>query len=136
MRYLLDTNACIALLNKTSRPLMARIRRHEPADIGLPAPVAYELYYGAWKSWQTSRNLDLLDRMGFEIVPFDASDARVAGAVRSRLEAIGCPIGPYDLLIAGQALARGLVLVTANSREFRRVEGLHCEDWSSPDTDP
>ena len=136
MRYLLDTNACIALLNKTSRPLMARVRRHEPADIGLPAPVAYELYYGAWKSRQTSRNLDLLDRMGFEIVPFDASDARVAGAVRSRLEAIGRPIGPYDLLIAGQALARGLVLVTANSREFRRVEGLHCEDWSSPDAGP
>ena len=136
MRYLLDTNACIALLNKTSRPLMARVRRHEPADIGLPALVAYELYYGAWKPRQTIRNLDLLDRMGFEIVPFDASDARVAGAVRSRLEAIGRPIGPYDLLIAGQALARGLVLVTANSREFRRVEDLHCEDWSSPDAGP
>ncbi len=133
MRYLLDTNACIALLNKTSRPLAARVRRHAPADIGLPAPVAYELYYGAWKSRQTSRNLDLLDRMGFEIVPFDASDARVAGAIRSRLEAVGRPIGPYDLLIAGQALARGLVLVTANNREFRRIEDLHCEDWSSPE---
>lgn len=133
MRYLLDTNACIALLNKTSRPLTARVRRHEPADIGLPAPVAYELYYGAWKSRQTSRNLDLLDRMGFEIVPFDASDARMAGAIRSRLESIGRPIGPYDLLIAGQALARGLVLVTANNREFRRIEDLHCEDWTSPE---
>ena len=136
MRYLLDTNACIALLNKTSRPLVARVRRHEPADIGLPAPVAYELYYGAWKSRQTSRNLDLLDRIAFEIVPFDASDARMAGAVRSRLEAIGRPIGPYDLLIAGQALARGLVLVTANHREFMRVEDLDCEDWSSPDAGP
>ena len=71
--------------------------------------------------------------MGFEIVPFDASDARVARAVRSRLEAIGRPIGPYDLSIAGQALARGLVLVTADSRGFRRVEDLHCEDWSSPE---
>ena len=133
MRYLLDTNACIALLNKTSRPLAARVRRHAPVDIGLPAPVAYELYYGAWKSRQTSRNLDLLDRMGFEIVPFDASDARVAGAIRSQLEAVGRPIGPYDLLIAGQALARGLVLVTANNREFRRIEDLHCEDWSRPE---
>ena len=136
MRYLLDTNACIALLNKTSRPLTARVRRHEPADIGLPAPVAYELYYGAWKSRQTSRNLDLLDRIGFEIVPFDASDARMAGALRSRLEAMGRPIGPYDLLIAGQALARGLVLITANHREFMRVEDLDCEDWSSPDAGP
>ena len=134
MRYLLDTNACIALLNKTSRLLTARVRRHEPSDIGLPAPVAYELYYGACKSRQTSRNLDLLDRMGFEIVPFDASDARMAGAIRSRLESIGRPNGPYDLLIAGQALARGLVLVTANNREFRRIEDLHCEDWTSPES--
>lgn len=132
MRYLLDTNACIALLNKTSPPLLARVHRHRPADIGLPAPVAYELYYGAYKSRRASRNLGLLDQMAFEIVPFDASDARVAGAIRSQLEAIGSPIGPYDLLIAGQARARGLVLVTANHREFLRVEGLDCEDWSIP----
>ena len=52
MRYFLDTNASIALFNKTSGPLMARVRRHEPADIGLPAPVAHELYYGAWKTRQ------------------------------------------------------------------------------------
>ena len=60
--------------------MSARIRRRSPADIGLPAPVVYELYYGAWKSRQTSRNLELLDRTGFEIVPFDASDERMAGA--------------------------------------------------------
>ena len=71
--------------------------------------------------------------MGFEIVPFDASDARVAGAIRSRLEAVGRATGPYDLLIAGQALARGLVLVTAINRGFLRVEDLDSEDWSSPE---
>ena len=132
MRYLLDTNACIALLNDTSPPLAARLRRHAPAEIGLPAPVAYELYYGACKSRHARRNLDLLDRMAFEIVPFDASDARAAGALRAELEAAGQPIGPYDLLIAGQARARSLALVTANSREFERVDGLICEDWSRP----
>ena len=105
MRYLLDTDACIALLNDTSPPLAARLRRHAPANIGLPAPVAYELYYGACKSRQARRNLELLDRMAFEIVPFDAGDARVAGAIRAELEAAGHPIGPYDLLIAGQARA-------------------------------
>ena len=132
MRYLLDTNACIALLNETSPSPLTRIRRHPPADIGLPAPVAYELYYGAYKSRRRDQNLELLDRMEFEIVPFDASDARAAGAIRSQLEAIGRPIGPYDLLIAGQARARGLVLVTANTREFQRVAGLDWEDWTNP----
>ena len=130
MRFLLDTNACIALLNQTSQALATRVREQLPSDIGLPAPVVFELYYGAYKSKQTARNLELLDRMAFETVPFDAGDARAAGAVRSQLEAAGRPIGPYDLLIAGQALARGLILVTANTREFQRVGGLDCEDWT------
>ena len=133
MRYLLDTNACIALLNDTSPPLRACLHRHAPADIGLPSPVACALYYGAFRSRRAARNLALLDRLEFEIVPFDAGDARAAGAVRTELEAVGRPIGPYDLLIAGQARARGLVLVTANSREFQRVEGLVCEDWALSD---
>ena len=135
MRYLFDTNVCIALLNETSPPLRKRLHRLKPADIGLPAPVAYELYYGAHKSRHADRNLGLLDRLEFEIVPFDAGDARAAGAVRSELEAKGLPIGPYDLLIAGQARARKQVLVTANSREFERVEGLVCEDWTLADAE-
>ena len=64
------------------------------------------MYYGAIKSRRMDRNLELLDRLAFEVVPFDASDARVAGAIRSELEALGRPIGPYDLFIAGQARAR------------------------------
>ena len=132
MLYLLDTNACIALLNDTSPPLADRMRRHSPADFGLPAPVAYELYYGACKSREAGRNLELLDSVAFDIVPFDAADARVAGAIRAELEADGNPIGPYDIMIAGQARARGLVLITANTREFFRVNALDCEDWSRP----
>ena len=131
MRYLLDSNACIALLNNTSPSLRARIRRHRPVDIGLSAIVAYELYYGACKSRRMDCNIELLDRLAFEVVAFDASDARAAGAIRSELEAEGRPIGPYDLLIAGQARARGLTLVTADSDEFQRVKDLDCEDWSS-----
>ena len=132
MLYLLDTNACIALLNDTSPPLTDRMRRRSPADFGLPAPVAYELYYGACKSREARRNLELLDSVAFEIVPFDAADARVAGAIRAELEADGNPIGPYDIMIEGQARARGLVLITANTREFFRVNALDCEDWSRP----
>ena len=132
MRYLLDTNACITLLNRTDPALEARVRRQRVEDVGLPAPVAFELYYGAFRSRRQTTNLGRLDAVGLEIVPFDASDARSAGAVRAGLEASGRPIGPYDVLIAGQARARGLVLVTANVREFARVDGLTCEDWSGP----
>ena len=96
----------------------------------MPAPVAYELYYGAYKSWHADRNLGLLDRQEFEIAPFDAGDARAAGAVRSEFEAAELPIRPYDLLIAGQAFARKLVLVTATSWEFERAGKLICEDWT------
>ena len=133
MRYLLDANICIALLNGTSPAARERLGRYGPGDVGVPAPVAYELYFGAFKSRRTRENLALLDTLGFEVLPFDVEDARVAGRVRSELEAVGQPIGPYDVLIAGQALARGLVLVTANRREFDRVAGLTCEDWTSPD---
>ena len=132
MRYLLDTNVCIALLNRSDPGLEAQVRRHPVSDIGLPAPVAYELYYGAFKSRRRDENLSRLDSIGLEIVPFDASDARSAGAVRAGLERSGRPIGPYDVLIAGQARARRLVLVTAKMREFARVDGLDCEDWSRP----
>ena len=131
MRYLLDSNACIALLNGTSPSLRTRIHRHRPSEIGLSAIVTCELYYGAFKSRRMDRNIELLDRLAFEVVPFDTSDARVAGAIRSELEAVGRPIGPYDLLIAGQARARGVTLVTANSDEFLRVKDLDCEDWPS-----
>lgn len=133
MRYLLDTNVCIALLNRTSPAARERLSRYGTGEVGVPAPAVYELYYGAFKSRRVSQNLALLDRAGFEVLAFDLEDARVAGKVRSDLEAVGQTIGPYDLLIAGQALARGLILVTANKREFDRVAGLTCEDWTAPD---
>ena len=132
MRYLFDTNTCIALINDTSPSLLARLRRHRSEEIGVPSPVAFELYFGAFKSRGPKLNLAVIDRMAFEVVPFDAADARAAGAIRSDLEARGLPIGPYDLLIAGQARARDLVLVTANTREFERVDGLKLENWSTP----
>jgi predicted nucleic acid-binding protein len=64
-----------------------------------------------------------------DVVAFEREDARAAGAVRAALAAAGAAIGPYDVLIAGQALARGATLVTHNVREFGRVAGLGVEDW-------
>ena len=129
MRYLFDANAVIALLRDPGGALAQRARQHRPSDIGLPAVAVYELYFGAFKSQRRAHNLAIVDGLQFEVVPFDKEDARQAGEIRAALEALGTPIGPYDVLIAGQACARGLVLVSRNLREFQRVGGLTVENW-------
>ncbi|WP_298955461.1 type II toxin-antitoxin system VapC family toxin [uncultured Methylobacterium sp.] len=132
MRYLLDTNAVSALMRNDVK-LWARMRRTGPQDIGLSAIVSHELHYGAYKGVRTAHTLAQIDDLPFAILPFDAADARRSGEVRAALAAAaGTPIGPYDVLIAGQALARGLTLVSRNLREFERVPGLAVEDWESP----
>ncbi len=88
-----------------------------------------ELFFGAFRSQRTAPNLGRVEGLQFEIVGFDQDDSRQAGAVRATLAAAGTPIGPYDALIAGQAQARGLILVTRNTGEFSRVPGLRIEDW-------
>lgn len=130
MKYLLDANAVIALLNGHPS-INARIRGEHPANIGLPAIVAHELYYGAFKSERRERNVGLVDALQFEVLTFDREDARQAGEIRAELAKQGRPIGPYDVLIAGQAKARGLTLVTHNVAEFNRVTGLVIEDWEA-----
>jgi tRNA(fMet)-specific endonuclease VapC len=128
MKYLLDANAVIAIL-KGEPSVLARLRAHQPTDFGLPSIVAHELYYGACKSQRTAANLARIEALQFEVVGFDAEDAQHAGEIRAQLAAAGTPIGPSDVLIAGQARARQLVLVTHNMREFARVTGLLVEDW-------
>ena len=130
MKYLLDANAVIALLNG-NEALGARLRRQRPADIGISSIVAHELFYGAFKSQRGERNVALVDALQFEVLEFDKEDARQAGEVRAALARQGRPIGPFDVLIAGQAKARGLTLVTRNMGEFRRVADLAVEDWES-----
>lgn len=129
MLYLLDTNAVIALLNRRISPLAQRVRANKPADIGISSIVSHELFYGAFKSQHTGQNVALVDDLQFEVLDFDKEDARQAGEIRAVLAAKGTPIGPYDVLIAGQALARNLVLITHNTEEFERVAGLRVEDW-------
>lgn len=128
-RYLLDTNAVIGLLNDRSSALALRARQHRPAEIAISAIVAHELFYGAFKSRRAGENVALVDDLQFEVLGFDKEDARQAGVVRAALAAKGTPIGPYDVLIAGQAVARDLILITHNLGEFGRVPGLRVEDW-------
>jgi len=129
MRYLLDANAVIAALNEPTGPVLRRLHALAPADVGVSAIVLHELYFGAFKSARRERNLALVDALRFEVLPLDTEDARHAGEIRAWLAVRGTPIGAYDVLIAGQARARDLVLVTRNLREFERVPGLSLEYW-------
>ncbi len=128
MKYLLDSNAIICLL-KGNAAFLERLHQHHPQDFGVPAIVMHELFYGAYKSQRTEENMRRVEGVRFEVVEFDTEDSRKSGELRDRLAAAGTPIGPLDVLIAGQALARDLILVTHNMREFQRVPGLRVEDW-------
>ena len=129
--YLLDTNACIRVLNNSSARLVERLRGHDPGEIMLCSVVKAELVYGALRSSRRADNLRLLRRFfgPFVSLPFDDSCAEAYGAIRSDLEASGTPIGPNDLMIAAVALTHDLVLVSHNEREFTRVVDLRLEDW-------
>ena len=97
--------------------------------------VLHELWYGVAKSTQQASNTERVRAFlsgPFEILAWDDEDARAAGEVRALLEKEGQAIGAYDALIAAQAVRRGLTLVTANTREFKRVDGLMWEDWARP----
>jgi tRNA(fMet)-specific endonuclease VapC len=128
VKFLLDSNAIIAIM-KGNPGFLERLKLHQPQDFGIPAIVAHELFYGAYKGMRVAENVARVEALQFEIVDFAREDARQAGEVRARLTTAGTPIGPYDVLIAGQALARALTLVTHNTREFQRVSGLIFEDW-------
>jgi tRNA(fMet)-specific endonuclease VapC len=131
MRYLLDANAVIGLLNDTRSNLAQRARREAPQDIAISAVVAHELFYGAFKSRRVAQNVAVIEALQFATVEFDKEDARQAGEIRAFLVSKGTPIGPFDVLIAGQAVARRMILVTHNTGEFARVPGLRIEDWQS-----
>lgn len=135
--YLLDTNACVALINGTQAGVRRRFQRAVARDsvMLLSSIVAFELWYGVAKSQRKEGNAQRLEAFlagPLEWTPFDDDDARAAGALRAELDAAGKPIGAYHVLLAGQARRRGATLVTSNVSEFGRVAGLKWEDWAVP----
>lgn len=134
MKYLLDTNAWIDVLNKPQGILATRLASHSPSEIALCSIVLAELLVGVYKSSQQPANLALIQQlvMQFACLPFDETSAHEYARLRSHLESIGLPIGPYDLQIAGIALHEQLIVVTHNVREFARVPRLVTEDWTIP----
>jgi tRNA(fMet)-specific endonuclease VapC len=134
--YLLDTNACIALINGTEINVRRRFKRAMAREsvILLSSIVAFELWYGVAKGQRKDSNTQRLETFlggPLEWALFDEDDAHAAGTVRAELETVGRPVGAYDVLLAGQARRRGATLVTSNTKEFARVRGLKWEDWAA-----
>lgn len=135
MSYLLDTDVCIAVIR--GRPRTARDRlasaAHAGTDLFVSTVSLFELWYGCAKSQHPERNAERLAVFMARptVLDFTEGDAAAAGTIRAELEAGGRLIGPYDLMLAGQAKSRGLTLATGNRGEFGRVGGLTVEDWLS-----
>ncbi|MGQ0698265.1 MAG: PIN domain-containing protein [Panacagrimonas sp.] len=127
----MDSNILIAALKGEPATLLNRLAGLAPERLFLSAVVLGELLTGAEKSRDSGRRkADMADlTRGMETLPFDANDAAVYARIRAALEAKGEGIGPLDMQIAAQCVARDLVLVTDNLREFRRVPELTCENW-------
>jgi tRNA(fMet)-specific endonuclease VapC len=133
----LDTNAMIALLNNTPRRVREQFGESQAAGVkmAISTIVHYELMYGAADSRRRAENEDKIASMllasAISVIPFEAADATHAADIRVYLKRIGLPIGPYDVLIAGQARRHGATLVTSNLGEFKRVPGLIVMDWAA-----
>ena len=128
--YLLDSNILIYFFRGTGH-VADHLRRHAASTIKIPTPALFELEYGTAKSSRPMQQRAGIDAVmqRFESIPLNYASARQAGVLRQSLEKGGVPIGPYDLLIAGIALANNLTVITRNTREFERVPGLKLENW-------
>lgn len=132
MRYLLDTDTCIYVINHRPESVLVQFLAHEEDGIGISSITASELYFGVRKTG-SARNLAALERFlaPLLVADYDLAAAQAYGQLRAQLERKGTPIGPFDMQIAAHALALGVTLVTNNLREFRRVPGLALENWAS-----
>jgi len=131
MKYMLDTNICIALIKRKPSKALKRLGQLSAGDIGISTITLAELRYGIAKSQFARRNQEALEEflLPLEIVDFDENAATAYGPVRAVLERAGRPIGPLDTQIGAHALSLDVVLVTDNTTEFRRIKGLQVDNW-------
>ena len=132
MKYLIDANICIYIMNKRPPAVIKKFKRFELGEIGISTITVSELQYGVSKSNHRKKNADRLEEFlaPLEMLTYDQMAARVYGDIRFQLENLGQPIGPLDLLIAAHAISRDLVLITNNEREFKRIKRLKVENWA------
>ena len=132
MKYLIDTNICIYIMNKRPVAVIKKFKQFELGEIGISTITVSELQYGIVKSKYRKKNEVRLEEFltPLEILTYDQTAARVYGDIRFQLEKLGQPIGPLDMLIAAQALSQNLVLITNNDKEFKRIKKLKVENWT------
>ena len=132
MRYLLDTDTCVDLIRHQPAAILRKLDHVQPGEVGVSSITAAELEFGAARSADPARNRRALAKLfsALIVIPFDHQAAQNYGTLRHELESKGTPIGPLDTLIAAQARHLGLVLVTRNLREFKRVPSLRVESWT------
>ena len=132
MKYMLDTNICIFVIKHKPETVIQRFMEHDPSEICISSITYAELVHGVEKSRAKEKNRIALTLLlsKIQIIPFDSLAAQVYGVVKADLQRQGTPIGPLDTLIASHAKSLDLTLVTNNTREFIRVEGLKLEDWA------
>lgn len=128
--YLLDTNTLIYFFKDIGNVAKTFLSK-SPKDISIPSIVLYELGVGIAKSKNPKKRTNQLESLisKITILPFASQEAELAAMIRADLEKKGTPIGPYDILIAGTALSSNTTLVTHNTKEFQRINGLALEDW-------
>jgi len=142
MKYLLDTNICIALIRQKPAALLQRLTSLQPGEVGISSITLAELTYGAAKSSQLEQNMSALEQfiLPLDLADFDQKAALAYGQIRASLEHNGAVIGSIDMLIAAHAISLDVILVTNNTGEFQRVRGspgsstgrgLVIEDWIS-----
>lgn len=131
--YLLDTDICSYFLRSKDRHVADKMRRFGWGELKVSTIVQYELESGARRSQRCQELIAVIESLlsRVEILPFDVAAARQAARVRADLAVAGTPIGFYDTLIAGHALALRATLVTNNVAEFGRVDGLRLENWAA-----
>ena len=132
MKYMLDTNICIYTIKHKLDTVIQNFLLHDPEEMCISAVTYAELMHGVEKSAAAEKNRIALSLFlsPLSVLDFSASAAAEYGKIRAALELRGRPIGPMDLLIAGHAKSEKLILVTNNTKEFLRVEGLAVENWA------
>ncbi len=131
MKYLIDTNICIYIMNNHPPEVFKKFRDTGVEAIGISSITVSELYYGAYKSSKIKQNIKRVEEFlyPFEILPYDENASMEYGKIRSCLEKNGQIIGPLDMLIAAHAISRNLTVITNNTKEFKRIKSLQVENW-------
>ncbi len=132
MKYLIDTNICIYIMNNRPLDVIKKFKQLNLGEIGVSAITVSELQYGVAKSTHPKENQHRLDEFlsPIEILAYNEIAARIYGEIRFQLEKRGESVGPLDLLIAAHAISQNLIVVTNNDKEFKRIKNLEVENWT------